>query len=608
LKFLIVEKKDGRWENMRRGHWESYDLIDGLPSVDVPAILEDREGSLWFGTSGGVSCYDGQSFVNFTTEDGLADNNVWSILEDREGYLWFGTRGGVSCYDGQSLVNFTTKDGLAHDRVWSIVEDREGNLWFGTEGGVSRYDGESFQTMTVKDGLSCNYIRCILQDREGNFWFGTNGGGVCKYDGRNFQEITTRDGLAHDTVRKMIQDKAGNFWFATPNRVTRYAPSAQVVKPRIRITEVIADKAYELPLNKGNQGVVPDSIETSASQVIFEYKGLSFKTKFDRIKYIYRLDGRDTDWGQATRERRARYEELEPGEYVFQVKAIDRDLNYSDAAEVRLKVIPDPRNHRIIQLEEHIHQQELAELERMHQELEDARQIQQSLLPDKPPEIEAFEVAGTSLPAREVSGDFYSYLSLGDNTGIVLADVTGKSVKAAMVAAMTNGMLHSEVEGHEDIWDSPAGILSRLDVRLQPRLIPGMFAAMSLGILHAEEKRLVFSNAGMPYPIVKRASKVRELEVNGTPLGLVVGAEYQDLNVDMEEGDLVIFYSDGVTEAANEADEIYQTERLLELIQQADPGISAQEMVELILRDVTAFLHSEEASDDITIVVLRCRD
>ncbi len=88
------------------------------------------------------------------------------------------------------------------------------------------------------------------------------------------------------------------------------------------------------------------------------------------------------------------------------------------------------------------------------------------------------------------------------------------------------------------------------------------------------------------------------------PLGIIGEAEYQDLSFDLE-GKFVIFYSDGVIEAENKAEEMYQTERLLDLIQQADPALSAQEMVELIVKDVTAFTGGEEASDDITIVVLR---
>lgn len=92
------------------------------------------------------------------------------------------------------------------------------------------------------------------------------------------------------------------------------------------------------------------------------------------------------------------------------------------------------------------------------------------------------------------------------------------------------------------------------------------------------------------------------------PLGLMDKADYQDLSLDMAEGDLVVFYSDGVIEAENEAGEMYQAERLLRLLQGASSALSAEEMVELIMDDVTAFSGGEEASDDITIVVVLCEE
>lgn len=257
-------------------------------------------------------------------------------------------------------------------------------------------------------------------------------------------------------------------------------------------------------------------------------------------------------------------------------------------------------------LEERLRQQEQAEIQRIYGELEDARQIQQSLLPGEPPQIEGFEIAGTSLPAKEVSGDFFDYLSLGGNIGIALADVTGKSVKAAMVAAMTNGMLHTAISGQDEIWDSPKAILSQLNTALRPRLIHGMFAAMSLSVLQTAEKRLILSGAGMPYPILKRGEKIQEIEVSGLPLGIMDDAEYEESAIALEAGDLVVLYSDGVIEATSEAEEMYQTERLLEVVQQADSELSAQEMANWILKDVTGFAGDVEPADDITIVVVRC--
>lgn len=108
-------------------HWQTFGIPDGLPSLLISSIVEDREGHLWFGTwGGGVSRYDGrqdvgETFTNFTTQDGLADDWVQSILEDREGGLWFGTfGGGVSQYDGSVFQHILSRDGLAYDGIQEI--------------------------------------------------------------------------------------------------------------------------------------------------------------------------------------------------------------------------------------------------------------------------------------------------------------------------------------------------------------------------------------------------------------------------------------------------------------------------------------------------------
>ena len=104
-----------------KGHWQTFGIPEGLSSPVITAIVEDREGHLWFGTGGGVSRYDGTTFTTYTTEDGLAANVVQSILEDQQGHLWFGTGGGVSRYDGETFATYTTEEGLAHNEVLSIV-------------------------------------------------------------------------------------------------------------------------------------------------------------------------------------------------------------------------------------------------------------------------------------------------------------------------------------------------------------------------------------------------------------------------------------------------------------------------------------------------------
>ena len=219
-----LEDVDFRFPPFKHGTWKHYTYLDGLGNNHVRPIYQDRDGFLWFGTyNGGVSRYDGEAFVNFTTDDGLTANSVWSIFQDREGFLWFGTlENGVSRYDGETFVNFTTDDGLIANSVWSIFQDREGFLWFGIRyGGVSRFDGETFVNFTTDDGLITDSVLSIYQDRDGFLWFAT-AEGISQYDGDQFVNFRINDGLAHNFVWSIHQDQDGLLWFGTGGGVSRF--------------------------------------------------------------------------------------------------------------------------------------------------------------------------------------------------------------------------------------------------------------------------------------------------------------------------------------------------------------------------------------------------
>ena len=312
-----------------------FTIDDGLATDALWTMLEDRSGNLWFGGAGrriGVTCFDGRQFIRLSTAEGLVHNSVLSILEDRDGNLWFATEGGVSRYDGRGFLNYTVRDGLPRNELTSIMEDGAGDLWFGSIGGLSRYDGEQFTTFTTDDGLAHNNVECMLEDRRGRLWFGTFGGGVVLHDGLVFQSLTRQDGLVHDTVQQLLEDPDGCVWIATEGGVTRYEP--RTTPPTVRITSVIADRRY---------AAVPE-IQIPASQkvVVFEFLGGSFSTRLDGMAYAYRLTGFDTEW-QTTVGRRVEYQDVPLGEYTFEVKAVDRDLNYSEPASVEVVVLADPR-------------------------------------------------------------------------------------------------------------------------------------------------------------------------------------------------------------------------------------------------------------------------
>ena len=300
------------------------------------SIAQDREGRLWFATGGegGVLCYDGEGTVTYTVEDGLVDNNVRALCVDRQGSVWLAmVQGGVSVYDGRQFATVTEGEGLGHCSGRAIWEDRQGHLWFATDGaGVSRFDGRQFTRFTTEDGLAYDRVLCIGEDGRGHLWFGTQGGGVSRFDGSVFQTLSREEGLPNDLIGGLLQDRQGDMWLAGEDGLTRYRASA--VAPAIQIREVVADRPY------GPASAI--SLSVSHEFVRFEFQGKSFTTRPDGMVYLYRLEGRDRDW-QVTRQRRITYTHLERGSYVFQVKAVDRDLNYSEVATVAVEVLPDPR-------------------------------------------------------------------------------------------------------------------------------------------------------------------------------------------------------------------------------------------------------------------------
>ena len=316
----------------------SFTLRDGLAGDSVFAIAEDRNGHLWFGCGGldqgGICRYDGNTFFRFTSQESLAGKHVNAILEDRSGRIWVASwGGGVSCYDGERCINFTARDGLAWDSILAIAEDRDGNFWFGTFGhGVSRYDGEQFATFTARDGLPSNTITSIIEDDQGHLWFGTYGGGVSRYDGLVFQSFSREDGLIHDAVQDLHQDSCGNIWVATEGGVTRYRPWH--TPPSVQVTDLVADRRY-----RADQGI---HLPASQRVITFKFQGCSFTTAPGQMAFVYRLEGHDPDWLVAYSPW-VEYQDLELGTYTFHVRAVDRDLNYSEIASVALTIEPDPR-------------------------------------------------------------------------------------------------------------------------------------------------------------------------------------------------------------------------------------------------------------------------
>jgi ligand-binding sensor domain-containing protein len=268
-----------------------YTQKDGLSSNTVYAMLEDRSGNIWFGTEKGISRYDGKSITGVpilgvyggrlrsllqTAENASAENEVWSIMQDRSGTIWFGTSEGLYLYNGANFtkmlddVNVVNHDGLKLKKIQCMRQDKNGIIWLGSglgevegllrcEGktitsyepsvdrwirgiledsrgaiwlmtrskGMWRFNGTGFERITKMDGRGTDLLennQAMMEDRGGNMWFGggegesvESNGGIWRYDGKNFTNFTIKDGLGDYSVWSMLEDRAGNVWVGTRN-------------------------------------------------------------------------------------------------------------------------------------------------------------------------------------------------------------------------------------------------------------------------------------------------------------------------------------------------------------------------------------------------------
>ena len=243
--------------------------------------------------------------------------------------------------------------------------------------------------------------------------------------------------------------------------------------------------------------------------------------------------------------------------------------------------------------------------ELMAQEIQTAQSMQMGLLPE-PLDITGFDLAGRCLAANRVGGDYYNYLWMDADQrklAIVIADVAGHDMSAAIPAVMFSGMLEFAVKEGE-----PGAMLSALNLSLcqQPKRTP--FITCCVAVIDLDEKQMQWSKAGHPdiYHYQKDTDTVNELVAENYPLGVSQKANYTDETVTLSEGDLLIFYTDGLPEATNTSGRVYGYNRLERSLHRvAQSNLSSTESIDQMIDDVRGFIENTEPEDDITVVVAK---
>jgi sigma-B regulation protein RsbU (phosphoserine phosphatase) len=242
--------------------------------------------------------------------------------------------------------------------------------------------------------------------------------------------------------------------------------------------------------------------------------------------------------------------------------------------------------------------------ERVTKELEIAANIQLSFLPSTVATVQGLDLASVFLPAREVGGDFYDFIELpGSKLAIVIGDVVGKGIPAALYMALTRALIRA-CAAHEPANMTEAVL--RTNLLIQECSNDDFFVTIFYAIYDPAVSKLRYIRAGHNYPLLykKNTSQFYPLKGQGVALGMFCDINLEEMAVDLDEGDIVVFYTDGVTEAINSGKEEFGTERLTRLIAKSK-GESAATIAETIKTSVIDFEGEGKQFDDVTIVVLK---
>jgi len=250
---------------------------------------------------------------------------------------------------------------------------------------------------------------------------------------------------------------------------------------------------------------------------------------------------------------------------------------------------------------------ERTEKETLQTELKIAHDVQVALMPKEHPVLAGFEIAGMSIPAREVGGDHFDYSHPGGQDGrlgISIVDVSGKGMQAAMSAVFTSGAFASESKQS----GSPGEILTRLNRAVYAHSKRGHFVAFLLAVLDPAQKRLTFANAGQTKPLVRSGSTLRWLDSVGVhfPLGMQADSAYDEQTEQLQSGDILFLLTDGFTEAMNSKQELYGNDRIERALSQ--PGLeqlSAERLLDYLTNNVRVYAGDAAQHDDMTMVVVK---
>jgi ligand-binding sensor domain-containing protein/serine phosphatase RsbU (regulator of sigma subunit) len=592
----------------------------------------------------------------------ILGSNIRIVFSDSKNNIWVGTEEGVSKVDSnfniQNYAYNSNNNSLSNNSARDINEDFYGNIWIATDDGLNRFDPNTNQFINLgeSEGLPSSNLSAIEVDDAGNLWIsGIKGISKVELDDNGNKQIIVnydvKDGLQGYEFNKnsSLRDQSGKLYFSGLDGFNVFYPGiSNKTPPLLALQSVkISNKSFkEINVSgyKNLQQLTELSLTHNQNDLAFEFASIHF-SRPDKNRLFYKMDGVDEEWQVGDR-RFASYTNLDPGDYTFKFKGSNGDGVWSD--EIRkisihiaapwynnwfaylvyiaiffgilfvIRKIEMGRQQKNAKINESQLRAEAAESkakvaeaqalvvqaenERKTKELEEARNLQLSMLPKELPQLPHLDIAVFMQTATEVGGDYYDFhVALDGTLTVVVGDATGHGMKAGTMVTTAKSLFRS-------YGPNPDILFSFQEITRCIKEMNFGKLSMCMTMLKIKGNKMQISTAGMPPSFIFRRDTrvVEEHLFKAMPLGTMEKFPYEIKDTTLNPGDTILLLSDGLPELKNTQNEMYGYQRIRNGFENvADKA--PEDIVSYLKNEGASWINHADPDDDVTFVVIKVK-
>ena len=605
-------------ENLRKDKSYLSILVQGHLTYDKNLIIpSDR--TVWLADKDGNPVYEEYTILTNVIKNRIRafhrkDSISTYVVADKSIWLWDEKRNKFK--DLTPDVDVPIFETFAQAPV-AAYKDK---LYIPTYGNgilVVDVSNQEVSYITVNEGLPNMYLYNMFLDKDNFLWMSSNKG-ILKYDPETleFKQYTPVDGTQE------YEYNAGTAWQSDEgyivmgglNGINYFNPSTldeNRLPPKVLIQNInIGGNSNKFESVSNSEF---DEIEFENNSISFEYLALSFRNT-EQNQYRYKMEGYDEDWIDAGTRRFASYTNLPIGSYTFRVLGSNNDGIWNEeGASYKLTILPPWyrtyaayagyifllvfgfRSFGKYQAKKSL---EKADNERRAGELEEAKKIQESMLPKVFPTSKSYDISAGLVTSTEIGGDYYDFFENKNSIYAVCGDATGHGTSSGMMVSIIKSGLNGLPSLSTDkVLYELNNIVKKIDLGT---------LKMSLNICEIKNGSITLSSAAMPpiYLYNSKSKKTEEILIRGLPLGGLKNETFDIQKKKFNKGDVLVMLSDGLPEAENDAGELYDYERVMELINK-NASKTAEEIKDKMIGEVDVWLDGKVPDDDVSIVIVK---